>query len=123
MFDFKEMDELNKVLNENCIYKNKKHTHNFIFNGATRQEIVFTCFGCGAFSYLYYDKNYELFDLVINRCLLNNDYISKEELKRDYISISNLKKYYIPIKEIKKYLTRHDVYLDDEYNEDDEDDE
>lgn len=118
MFDFKEMDELNKVLNENCICKNKKHTHNFIFNCATRQEIVFTCFDCGAISYLYYEKNYELFDLVINCCLLNNDYISKKELKRDYISILDLKKNYFPIKDIKKYFTSHD-----EYDEDDEDDE
>lgn len=97
MFNINEQKNIQNVLNDNCITLEKceKHNHNFIFQGATRQEICFSCFGCGAISYLYYDKNYDLFDLVISRCLLNNDYISKKEVERNYISKEVLEDRYV----------------------------
>ena len=97
MFTNEEMKNLNEKLNKNCIsIKNKKgHVHNFIFNGATRQEACFTCFGCGALSYIYYDKDYKLFELVILRCLLNNDYIEESFVDKHYISKDDLEKKYV----------------------------
>lgn len=98
MFTIEEMTNLNEILNKNCIFiKNKKgHVHNFIFKGATRQEACFTCFGCGALSYIYYDKDYKLFELVILRCLLNNDYIEESFVKSHFISRDKLNKDYVP---------------------------
>ena len=118
MFTVDEMKNINEVLNKNCIcvLRKKDHVHNFIFNGATRQEVCFSCFGCGALSYIYYDKNYKLFELVVLRCLLNNDYISESFVNSHYISKTDLDKEYVPKHQLISLCS-------DENYEDDEDDE
>ena len=105
-------DILNKnVLSSSC---NIKCNHSFIFKCATRNIISFECPICNSISYLYYDKEPVLFELVIIKNLLDEEYLSKK-----YVDFNYLKKDYVN----SNYINKNSLTRVLKIGEDDEDDE